>query len=147
MYSIAHVSVDLLPEFIQLIYLQNPISKQRKCDNEHSRHIFYSMEAPYSSDHPYDLPIPCSTNIHPYDLPIPCSTNIKLIINDHIQSPVINSLFFHHLLYNNIVRKKFTLFPASRKRSVYIFPDLISGVEENRYVGEYLCHDGSVDCH
>ncbi len=134
MYSIAHVSVDLLPEFIQLIYLQNPISKQRKCDNEHSRHIFYSVEAPYSSDHPYDLPIPCSTNI-------------KLIINDHIQSPVINSLFFHHLLYNNIVRKKFTLFPASRKRSVYIFPDLISGVEENRYVGEYLCHDGSVDCH
>lgn len=84
------------------------------------------MEAPYSSDHPYDLPVPGSTNI-------------KLIINDHIQSPVINSLFFHHLLYNNIVRKKFTLFPASRKRSVYIFPDLISGVEENRYVGEYLC--------
>ena len=134
MYSIAHVSVDLLPEFIQLIYLQNPISKQRKCDNEHSRHIFYSVEAPYSSDHPYDLPVPGSTNI-------------KLIINDHIQSPVINSLFFHHLLYNNIVRKKFTLFPASRKRSVYIFPYLISGVEENRYVGEYLCHDGSVDCH
>lgn len=134
MYSIAHVSVDLLPEFIQLIYLQNSISKQRKCDNEHSRHIFYSVEAPYSSDHPYDLPVPGSTNI-------------KLIINDHIQSPVINSLFFHHLLYNNIVRKKFTFFPASRKRSVYIFPDLISCVEENRYVGEYLCHDGSVDCH
>ena len=90
------------------------------------------------------LPTPSD---HPYDLPVPGSTNIKLIINDHIQSPVINSLFFHHLLYNNIVRKKFTLFPASRKRSVYIFPDLISGVEENRYVGEYLCHDGSVDCH